>query len=492
MQMPIGRKYIVRFVLWTAICLAPSILAAVEEARLEELNAYWTEVSRAVRDGDFEAYKATCDDEGVLVSISRRSSVPLSQALARWKPGIDDTKAGKQRSSVAFKFGQRLGDDTTAHETGIFHYVSVDSKGERQDDYLHFEGLLLKKDGWKMVMEYQKTAATLAEWDALPGPVIEAATEYRIRKIATSVNRSFRGMSVVDDQVAWVSGTEGTIGQSVDGGVTWAFHQVPGKEAEDFRSIYAFDRDTAVVANAGSPGYILLTENAGRSWRTVYSNSNPSVFIDGIDFWDERKGLIYGDPIDGRMLLLRTEDGGLSWGDVTEAPLLSQGEASFAASSTGIRCLDPNDVLIVTGGVVSRLWKSSNAGDAWNALFPPILQGQPTTGIYSLAVQDSRWILVGGDYTRRDLATAHHLVSSDSGTTWHRPQPAARGYRECVEFIDSQTVVSTGPTGTDLSRDGGLSWNSLSDEENFHVVRRARQGSLILMAGGQGQIAILE
>ncbi len=89
-------------------------------------------------------------------SISRRSSVPLSQALARWKPGIDDTKAGKQRSSVAFKFGQRLGDDTTAHETGIFHYVSVDSKGERQDDYLHFEGLLLKRTDGKWSWNIKK------------------------------------------------------------------------------------------------------------------------------------------------------------------------------------------------------------------------------------------------------------------------------------------------------------------------------------------------
>ncbi|MDB4729917.1 hypothetical protein OAF58_00355 [bacterium] len=45
-----------------------------ERARLRELDAYWAEVSRAVREGDFEAYENTCHHIGVLVSGIKQSS----------------------------------------------------------------------------------------------------------------------------------------------------------------------------------------------------------------------------------------------------------------------------------------------------------------------------------------------------------------------------------------------------------------------------------
>ena len=69
---------------------------------------------------------------------------------------------------MAFRFSQRLGDATTAHETGIFRYSMIDSKGKGKDEYIHFECLLVKKNGkWKTLMEYQKAEATLKEWEAL-------------------------------------------------------------------------------------------------------------------------------------------------------------------------------------------------------------------------------------------------------------------------------------------------------------------------------------
>ncbi|MBI1246699.1 hypothetical protein GC197_02500 [bacterium] len=139
-----------------------------DDARLAELDKFWAEVSRAVKTGDFEAYKATCHEEGVLVSGVKKTSQPLSEALARWKSGFEETKSGKLQASVEFRFSERLGDSTTAHETGIFHYSTVDTEGVSQDAFIHFEGLLVKRDGkWKTVMEYQKSEATLQEWQAL-------------------------------------------------------------------------------------------------------------------------------------------------------------------------------------------------------------------------------------------------------------------------------------------------------------------------------------
>jgi hypothetical protein len=142
--------------------------AGDETARLTELDAYWAEVSRSVNEGDFEAYTATTHPEGILVSGNKKYSQPLTVALARWKKDFTATKAGEVKSKVEFRFSSRLGDATTAHETGIFAYTAQKPGEDPKTEYIHLEALLIKKpDGWKILMEYQKSSATAAEWKAL-------------------------------------------------------------------------------------------------------------------------------------------------------------------------------------------------------------------------------------------------------------------------------------------------------------------------------------
>ncbi len=312
--------------------------------------------------------------------------------------------------------------------------------------------------------------------------------------IDTGTKASFRGMSVVDDNVAWISGSDGTIGRTTDGGRTWDISQVSGLEQSGFRSIYAFDDRTAVLGNAGAPAYILRTEDAGASWAVLYTNPDTAAFIDGVDFWDDENGMMYGDPIGGRMLLIGTTDGGRSWTErpLDQRPLLEPGEYSFAASGTGIRCYGDQKLVISTGGARSRLWVSENGAQSWDALPTPMIQGEPTTGIFSFTFLTSAFVvIVGGDYQKDTLTVDHVFTSLDGGLDWIRPQQPTRGYRECVEVTEGNTVVATGPTGTDISYNGGEHWSPLSDETGFHVVRKARKGSLVLLAGNAGKVAIL-
>ncbi len=135
--------------------------------RLQELNDFWAEVSRTVRHGDFAAYKASYHDDAVLVSATAHSSYPISQAFERWKQGFADTKAGKIKATVDFRFSERLGDESTAYETGIFLYSSEDASGRVEKSYINFEALLVKKTSWKIIMEYQKYEASGKEWEQL-------------------------------------------------------------------------------------------------------------------------------------------------------------------------------------------------------------------------------------------------------------------------------------------------------------------------------------
>jgi len=150
---------------------APATTAAdpgLVKARIAELGAYWAVVSKAVNTGDFDTYAATCHPEGVLVSGGKQMSQPLTAALARWKQEFVDTRDGKMKASVEFRFSRRIGDATTAHETGIFLYTSQKADGPPKAEHIHFEALLVKKaDGWRILMESQKGPATEAEWQAL-------------------------------------------------------------------------------------------------------------------------------------------------------------------------------------------------------------------------------------------------------------------------------------------------------------------------------------
>lgn len=138
-----------------------------EEARLQELDAYWAEVSRAVGAGDFEAYAATCHKDGVLVSGTKGTTEPLASALQRWRTEFAQTKAGTMEASVDFRFSQRWGSPTTAHEVGMFRYAQAKGREERVE-YIHLRALLVKKEGdWQILMENQESRGTKGEWDAL-------------------------------------------------------------------------------------------------------------------------------------------------------------------------------------------------------------------------------------------------------------------------------------------------------------------------------------
>ncbi len=131
-----------------------------------ELDAYWGEVARTVVEGDYEGYAALYHPDAVLV-MGGAESYPIAKALAGWKQLFDDTHAGKASAGVEFRFTGRLNDGTTAHETGMFRYAFEPEEGDASVALVHFEALLVKKDGrWLMVMEYQREPATEEEWEA--------------------------------------------------------------------------------------------------------------------------------------------------------------------------------------------------------------------------------------------------------------------------------------------------------------------------------------
>lgn len=154
--------------MFLAALFGQSTLASEKNTYTAELDAFWQKISRAVETGDLQSYRDTCHPDAVIVSGIKKSSSPLAAVLKRWKQEFDDTRAGKIKARVEFRFSHRYSDASTAHEKGMFLYSSQ-KKGEQwKREYIHFEGLLTKKEGrWLMMMEYQKSVGTQAEWEKL-------------------------------------------------------------------------------------------------------------------------------------------------------------------------------------------------------------------------------------------------------------------------------------------------------------------------------------
>ncbi|MEJ7643330.1 MAG: hypothetical protein WKF87_01935 [Chryseolinea sp.] len=302
---------------------------------------------------------------------------------------------------------------------------------------------------------------------------------------------SLRGLSVVTDNIVWVSVSNGTIGRSVDGGKTWQWSTVPGYESRDFRDIEAFDDHTAVIVAIASPAHILRTIDGGVTWKLVYENNNKQMFLDAMDFTGDLNGTVVGDAIDGKLFVAHTKDGGKTWKEQVKSIVAADStEGCFASSGTNIRVVANEKYFFVTGGKESRLISERNVQEM------PFDQSKSSTGANSLAIRTSRGnmpsllIAVGGDFAADSLSTNNCFVSKDNGSSWSTPNVPPGGYRSCVEFISEKRLITCGLNGVDISEDEGTNWIKISSD-SFHACRKAKKGSAVFLSGSNGRIGKL-
>ncbi len=299
---------------------------------------------------------------------------------------------------------------------------------------------------------------------------------------------SIRGLSVVDDNIAWVSGSKGIIAITNDGGKTWDWKQVKGFDKSDFRDIEAFSSKDAIIMSSGTPALILKTTDGGENWQVKYKNTDTAYFFDAMDFGTPKHGLVLGDPIKGKFVLMETNDGGETWSPFKNPPNALPGEAAFAASGTCLRIVQDTLIGIVTGGIYSRILGYNSVSDtSWEYYNSPLVQGKASQGTFSFALGDSTaMIVVGGDYAndkKTDSVTCAVFLSDTF------PEKGPNGFQSCVEYIKDNTFLSTGTPGSNITIDGGKTWRKI-DGASYNVCLKAKHGNLILLAGDHGRIGI--
>ena len=284
----------------------------------------------------------------------------------------------------------------------------------------------------------------------------------------SGIDTNLRGVSVVhfrdpvgaEAPVVWASGSNGAILGPPRTGKEWTRLHVAGGETLDFRSIRAFDEKTAYVMSSGEgeKSRIYKTTDGGQTWALQFTGSRPTFFLDALVCDSPKHCLALSDPVDGRFLIISTYDGE-KWLplDQLAMPLALKDEGAFAASGTCL-ALYGNDIYFVTGGPAARLFHSPDLGRRWSAIPLPIASGNPAAGAFSVARHGKNMVVVGGDYKNPDRRERVAAYSHDAGRTWKLATQSPAGYRSAVAWLDDRTIATAGPSGEEISTDGGVHW----------------------------------
>jgi photosystem II stability/assembly factor-like uncharacterized protein len=289
---------------------------------------------------------------------------------------------------------------------------------------------------------------------------------------STNSTQQFRGLSPISRDVVWISGTNGTVLLTTNGGTSWINASPSLSENStlfEFRDIEAFSSKSAVVLSIGegNASRIYKTTDSGRTWKPTFINTEPTAFYDCMAFENKKHGLAMSDPVDGKFRLIETWDGGATWKivDPKGIPAALTGEFGFAASGTCVEAA-AGRWYIASGGVnPGRIYRSDN-GKEWKVSNNSQIAGGAAAGVFSVRFRDEKnGIAVGGDYEKPAGNVDNAAWSKDGGKTWHQAESFPGGYRSGVSWVPERgrTAVAVGTSGSDITYDGGRNWQTIGN-----------------------------
>jgi len=306
-------------------------------------------------------------------------------------------------------------------------------------------------------------AAAQRSIDRAPAPALLSW-----RSVDVDSEEQFRGLDAVDRTTAWVGGSDGSVFRTTDGGDTWDDVSPRGSDGLLFRDVEARNAGHASVLAIGEAkaSRIYTTTDGGLTWTRAFTNRSPKAFYDCMAFWGRgRHGLAMSDPVGGKFRIIATDDFGKTWTRLSNAgmPNARPGEFAFAASGTCLVTAGRRQAWLGTGGGASRIFHTRDRGLNWEVTRAPI-PASPAGGVFSLAFDGvNRGVAVGGDF-ERPAAGRDASGRTFDGRRW-RGGGDLSGYRSGVDWLartQRPILVAVGPTGSDVTYDGGRTWARFS------------------------------
>jgi photosystem II stability/assembly factor-like uncharacterized protein len=303
---------------------------------------------------------------------------------------------------------------------------------------------------------------------------------------------SIRAIEIMGQNVAF-AGSNGKYGlYNASQNSARASQQKYDSLVPEYRTV-ASTEDDFFMLSVGNPALLYKTGDDG-TMQLVYKEEHENVFYDSMAFWNKEEGIAMGDPVENCLSVIITRDGGEIWKKLScdFLPEIVEGEAAFAASNSNIAVVGEK-TWIITGGMASRVFFSPDKGKTWKVFDTPLIQGEATTGGYSVDFYDEEnGIIFGGDYTAPEKNAANKAVTNDGGKTWSLTAEGSNpGYKSSVRYVPNgggNGIVAVGFTGISYSFDRGESWINLS-EEGFYTIRFLNDS--IAYAAGKNRLSRL-
>ncbi|MCK5067100.1 MAG: hypothetical protein KAR16_06670 [Bacteroidales bacterium] len=316
----------------------------------------------------------------------------------------------------------------------------------------------------------------------------EKKYSFEFIEVNTPGNHSLRTICAVDENIVWTSGSQGKVFLSVDGGGHWNQMTVPDCGDTEFRSLHAWDALRALVFDISPKGRAFITTDGGVSWEQVYHSPVEGAFFNSLKFANDKQGIAISDPIDEKVFVLKTDDGGRSWNRLKNLPSSVKGEINFAASNTCIEYLPTGEIYIVTGGSRSRILTSYDHGSSWAFMDTPALTGE-SAGLFSVNFTTcSTGVAVGGDFDNPAREGIKAIFTDDGGDNWYQAEKMPAAYRSCVVSLIDELIFAIGKTGCDYSMDHGENWTFI-DSVGYYAANAVEGKNIIFLAGADGRVA---
>ncbi len=253
-----------------------------------------------------------------------------------------------------------------------------------------------------------------------------------------AVNAQLTAITFPNNVVGYITGWNGTLRKSMDGGESWQPLTLDGDLASrNYEATHFIDAEIGFIVG-GNPSNdsiqtIAFTNDGGSNWNIIRDQRGPQ--LNDITFVDDQRGFIVAD--DG--LLFSTVDGGTLWSDT----LLNIQARNFKAIDF-----------------------SGNLG-----------------------------IIVGGHPTNDSIQTI--LISTDGGSTWDLTLDRVGSQLNDVEIIGDDWIIAVGNDGTILqSVDQGTTWQpgnippDVNDQERDLNHINFMNRNLGMLTGEQGKLIL--
>jgi len=259
---------------------------------------------------------------------------------------------------------------------------------------------------------------------------LECEAQWLLQNSGTE--NTLKSVFFTDDQTGFITGDQGTILKTTDGGTHWM--SLDAGTSSSLNSVFFINTDTGYIA--GNNGVILMTSDGGTTWES--QNSGTTSNLNSIRFAGASTGYIAGMGA----IICKTTNNGENW------------TFSNAPATGRLWTTDTNIVYLVGNNI--NIFRTNDGATSWD-----LLLGNSSYGILNDVCfsGQANGISVGGSWAQ-GFSYSVIYYTQDSGANWGIWLQINSGWLNGACYADPSIAFAVGSDGIIFrSADAGAQWS---------------------------------